>query len=227
MEAKTPARRPIAEPTDRFLRLLVVLLVVFLFSGLEESTLTRFTLGVLNVLAVFVLFRTTGIPTWVPKRLAMVAIGVLIGVVVVLSPWSGHAARAITGFCGALVILFMLMCVLWRVFEKRDMKIQTIAGAVCAYLLFGLFFTSVYAACNALDPGKFFTEPVTYPDFGYFSFTTLLTVGYGDITVLNNFGRRLAMLEALTGQVFLATAVAQLISSIRSSPPPGPETDAG
>jgi voltage-gated potassium channel Kch len=58
----------------------------------------------------------------------------------------------------------------------------------------------------------------------YFSFTTLTTLGYGDFTAAGSLGRALAVLEALAGQVFLATLVARLVSAYAGSrrrPPPG------
>ena len=53
--------------------------------------------------------------------------------------------------------------------------------------------------------------------FQYFSFTTLTTLGYGDFTALENSGRAVAVMEALTGQVFLATLVARLVAAFRTS----------
>jgi hypothetical protein len=52
-------------------------------------------------------------------------------------------------------------------------------------------------------------------DFQYFSFTTLTTLGYGDFTAAGSGGRAVAMLEAMTGQIFLATLVAKLVASFR------------
>jgi len=53
--------------------------------------------------------------------------------------------------------------------------------------------------------------------FQYFSFTTLTTLGYGDFTALYNSGRAVAVMEALTGQIFLATLVARLVAAFRTS----------
>jgi len=53
--------------------------------------------------------------------------------------------------------------------------------------------------------------------FQYFSFTTLTTLGYGDYTALENSGRAVAVMEALTGQIFLATLVARLVAAFRTS----------
>ena len=67
------------------------------------------------------------------------------------------------------------------------------------------------------DRGDFFVngEPANIRTYQYFSFTTLTTLGYGDFTAGGSFGRAVAVLEALTGQVFLATLVARLVSAYR------------
>ena len=73
--------------------------------------------------------------------------------------------------------------------------------------------------------GPFFTDgqPVNAQTLQYFSFTTLTTLGYGDFTAAGSLGRALAVLEAMAGQIFLATLVARLVSAYgttRRRPPP-------
>ena len=52
--------------------------------------------------------------------------------------------------------------------------------------------------------------------FSYFSFTTLTTIGFGDYTAVTDFGRRIAVVEGMAGQVFIATLLARLVSLYRS-----------
>lgn len=68
-----------------------------------------------------------------------------------------------------------------------------------------------------LGGGQFFVhgQHASTQTFQYFSFTTLTTLGYGDFTAAGNAGRAVAVLEALTGQVFLATLVARLVAAFR------------
>ena len=79
----------------------------------------------------------------------------------------------------------------------------------------------------AVDGWEFFTD-VERPrpgDFMYFSFITLTTVGYGDLTPFTDAARSAAVFEAVLGQVFLATAVARIVSllgSRRDDPTPQP-----
>ena len=93
-------------------------------------------------------------------------------------------------------------------------------GAIVLYLLLGLIWGVMYAALGAHSPGAFDGHPgVTggLADWVYFSFVTLTTVGYGDITPVATSARSLAMLEALTGQLYPAIIIARLVSLQTSS----------
>jgi hypothetical protein len=94
---------------------------------------------------------------------------------------------------------------------------QSIFGAISAYMIIGLMFAAFYAAIAKLSGGHFFAgnRPGNSETFQYFSFTTLTTLGYGDFTAAGNNGRAIAVIEALTGQVFLATLVARLVAAFR------------
>jgi len=91
-------------------------------------------------------------------------------------------------------------------------------------------FAACYAAIQRLDTQDFFAsnEPANTQTLQYFSFTTLTTLGYGDFTAARSGGRSLAVMEAVTGQVFLATLVARLVSAYqRPTLRPRPEDDDG
>jgi hypothetical protein len=102
---------------------------------------------------------------------------------------------------------------LWR---RQVIDVQTVLGAVCIYVLLGMMFAFVYAAIDGLGSGAFFvqTAHATTPDFLYFSFVTQTTVGYGDFTAAGDLGRALAVVEALTGQLYLVTIIAVLVSRL-------------
>lgn len=91
----------------------------------------------------------------------------------------------------------------------------TVLGAVCIYVLVGLSFAFVFEAIGAFGSQPFFApqEAATKSDYVYFSFTTMATVGYGDLTAHGGLGRALAVTERLLGQIYLVTAVA-LVSSL-------------
>jgi Ion channel len=117
-----------------------------------------------------------------------------------------------------LILLVTAVLIVRRVLAQPTVTIQSIYGALSAYLIIGLMFAAFYAAQHALATHPFFAnhQPANTQTFQYFSFTTLTTLGYGDFTAIGNDGRALAVIEALTGQVFLATLVARLVAAYRS-----------
>jgi hypothetical protein len=125
----------------------------------------------------------------------------------------------------ALILLMTAVMVVRRVLAKPTVTIQSIYGALSAYLIVGLMFAACYAAIQQLSQTGFFADnqPVNAQTLQYFSFTTLTTLGYGDFTAAGNGGRSIAVMEALTGQVFLATLVARLVSAYRGPDRPLPE----
>jgi hypothetical protein len=105
--------------------------------------------------------------------------------------------------------------------EEGSVTVETMFGGLCLYLIVGLFFGTAFAAMEEIGGNAFFHQLSVAQsetnDFLYFSFTTLTTVGYGDLTAATNFGRSLAITEALIGQIYLVTVVAVIISNMRPS----------
>jgi hypothetical protein len=103
--------------------------------------------------------------------------------------------------------------------EEGSVTIETMFGGLCLYLIVGLFFGTAFAAMEEIGGHAFFHQLAAAQsetnDFLYFSFTTLTTVGYGDLTAASNLGRSLAITEALIGQIYLVTVVAVIISNMR------------
>ena len=87
-----------------------------------------------------------------------------------------------------------------------------------AYFLLGLMFSSIYAAIDSFSHTPFFGRPVAPSVYSYFSFVTLTTLGFGDYTPATDAGRRIVVIEAVAGQVFIATTLARLVSLCRSRP---------
>ena len=110
------------------------------------------------------------------------------------------------------------------VVDQGKVNAQSIMGALCIYLLLGMFFTFVYDTLASLGDGPFFANGSDGSAFErlYFSFVTLATLGYGDYTAGGTLGRSLAVFEVLLGQLFLVTAVALLVGTLvagRREPP--------
>ena len=184
------------------------------------------TLGVLGTGLIdlaFTLLLIAGALALHPGRLLRVLVVVLVGIAIALRwvaawqpmPWvvgAGSILAVMTFGCFAAIVLT-------RVFEAGPVTKHRIHGAVCAYFLFGLMWAAAYAfieyafppAFNAASGAGLADTPISR--FVYFSFVTLTTVGYGDITAVHPLARTLVIAEALTGQLFPAIIIGGLVSS--------------
>jgi Ion channel len=120
---------------------------------------------------------------------------------------------------GRLLAIAALSFVIARVvFGRGRVTLHRIQGAVVLYLNFGLFFFDLYQLLAVLTPDAFSGLPPSGTQFNsgadllYFSFSTLTTSGFGDITPLHPMARNLANLESIIGQLYPATLLARLVS---------------
>lgn len=127
--------------------------------------------------------------------------------------------RGVTGAVNLYLIVLLvtaISAILRQGLTYEQIQLEAVAGVLCIYVLLGLAFASLYIVLDAFvhhpwlvtATGEAATKNQTY----YFSFTTLTTVGYGDITAVTNVGRTLATIEAILSQVFLASVVALVVS---------------
>ncbi len=136
--------------------------------------------------------------------------------------WTGHWPGSTVGIWDdalSIVSLSILTAlVLTQVFRDGPITGYRIQGAIAVYLLLGLIWMSAYALLYRVLPGAFHfaggpsSSPLLAHGLGYYSFVTLTTVGYGDITPVHPVARSLAMAEALVGQLYPAILIGRLVS---------------
>jgi hypothetical protein len=151
-----------------------------------------------------------GIPT------VLLSLGghVLPGEVSVPVLFAGHV-------CAVLFLFGASVLIVKSLFSALTLTFDSILGAVCGYLFLGLGWAVLYALIEGFQPGSFEISPklVTGGEHArplphvltYFSFVTLTTVGYGDISPVSAATRTLSWMEAITGQFYLAVIVAGLV----------------
>jgi Ion channel len=137
----------------------------------------------------------------------------------------GHFSTQASAAAGLASVAAMAFVVLAQTFRAGPVNVHRIQGAVAAYLLLGLAWALAYELVALRATGAFSgtgpTGPGRHP-FIYFSFVTLTTVGYGDVTPVHPVARSLAVTEALVGQLYPAILLARLVSLATGSGPSGP-----
>jgi ion channel len=139
------------------------------------------------------------------------------GVLVGTGELGAAAAKLVTLTLVALAPVAIAFGLNRHVREEHAVTIRTMFGVLCIYLLIGMLFSFVFSAIDHIGGTPFFTRPHSedQSDFLYFSFTTITTTGYGDLVAATNLGRSVAILEALTGQIYLVTVVALIVGNLR------------
>ena len=108
-------------------------------------------------------------------------------------------------------------------FTEEGVDLEVVLGALCAYLFIGGYFAFLYDVMANLSKSPFFAQPGADSklNYLYFSFITLTTTGYGDISPAFGPGRMIAVTEAIIGQLYLVSVVAIVVSAYgkRKAPP--------
>ena len=204
---------------DPILTCLTLLMVMHLFivAPLESQAVHLQPVG-----AVFIVLLAAGLlilsRSLVPVAGILAVVG-LLATAVVLRIRGGHAALDVS--LQATAWLLIALVIIWTVgravFEPGRITYHRVIGAILLYLTIGLVFVALYSLVGAVSPTAFngltVAARVSLPsDLVYFSFTTLTTVGYGDIVPVHPVARSLSNIEAIVGQLYPATLLARLVS---------------
>ena len=212
-------------PEARYGLLLVTLVAAYLLSAVTHSTWAAVVhVGLVVAAAVLAARHTRLLPR---GKLLVIGVTLVTAVAAGVGATSSNTqAEGIASIWLGLTLMLTVVVIIDRVVRLERVTAQSIYAALSTYLLIGLMFASFFGALGSLVAGPFFadSEQANGETLQYFSFTTLTTLGYGDFTAVGSLGRSVAILEALGGQIFLATLVARLVSlygAARRQPPPG------
>lgn len=132
----------------------------------------------------------------------------------VLNSQKSPAVHAASIALDIILLVFACYRILRSVFSDPVVTSETLRAAVCLYLLLGVTFASVYFLGSLLIPNAVLQNSVPakqMTDMIYLSFSTLTNLGYGDIRPNASALRSIAMLEGISGQLFLTLLVARLV----------------
>jgi Ion channel len=138
---------------------------------------------------------------------------------------SSDALLGVAFVIDSFLLAVAAVTILRRVIPSAMVDFRTILGAISVFTLLGLLFGFLFIALGRLASGDVFAgvAHAQARDYLFFSYTTLTTTGYGNLVPAGDIGQILAVFEMLTGQIFLVTLVAGLVSLWR----PGARAAAG
>jgi hypothetical protein len=204
----------------------VLVLTILLGLPLREAGQGRVLFGFLIVSVIFAAACAAG-DTKSLRRiyLAIVTPSILIDLKII-TVGAGDALALVGGLFQVVILGFTSCAILVHITRRERVTMDTILGGVCAYLLIGEVFAYCFGIIELIHPGSFLEgghmlkEPPNAnhllgrrPELTYFSFITLTTLGYGDIVPVAPIARVVAVIEALVGQIFLATFLAFLVGN--------------
>jgi hypothetical protein len=210
-------QRRVYRATDKFVLVLGLLLVSFILYAASTSGIVRVIVTALYLVTVAVAFRAAA-PSRRQQHIVWSILGTAAVVMVLaLVVLPRRDAVGVSDCFTFLILGFTVTVILRRVLDHPKVTLQTIAGALSAYLLIGMAFASLFGVAAWMNHQALFAQHASnnVQTTQYFSFVTLTTTGYGDLTPGTAAARGLAVLEALIGQIFLVTLVAGLVAAYR------------
>ncbi len=205
--------------------LIVACILTFAFAG--DGKPGRMIAVALQSVTLIIVLRASQIRPRTVRLAGLLCVGLFVFVALAQTS-DGAWASAAPSILGAVLALCGPVAIIRRLVKQPVINFTTVAGALCVYLLAGLFFALLYGSMSQLHSDEFFVQKQagSAVDFVYFSFVTLTTTGYGDLTAAFDAGRMTAILEALFGQLYLVSIVALLVANMGRARRPR-ETGAG
>ena len=154
------------------------------------------------------------------KYATLIAVSLALPVLII--SWSSHFVKLPwhqygKDFFGMLFFLFVILIILKHIFRQDEVTREILFASIVVYLLLGLMWSFIFQFIETFHPGSFVLPQGQGTDFRsiflYYSFVTLTTLGYGDITPVTAPARSLSIVEAITGQMYVAVLIARLMGT--------------
>ncbi len=199
--------------------LLLCLSLLFIFRPYDRGFVY---LGIWKLLLTLVFF--SAIFNVIHRRTVKIITGFLMVPALVLT-WINlfHPLEPLFVTDAVLTTIFMLLCtgsIVSDVLLRPKVNLEVLRGVICAYFMIGFAFAYIYYLIEYVHPGSFhlIREVSTFSfnqylsEMLYYSFITLLAIGFGDITPLRDAGQTATIIEGIIGQFYIAILVARLVS---------------
>jgi hypothetical protein len=196
----------------------MVLLLILVTYGMSVSLRGRWSAPVVllvQIVTVWFALRTSKARRSVrlTADVALVAAGAVALVDLIVRKGEGESLPAIF-IIGSALYVIAPFSIVRHLITRKAVDLETMLGAVAAYLLIGLSLAYVYRFLGGVQSAPFFGSggAGTLSQDIFFSFTTLTTTGYGNLVPAGQPGQSLAVMEMIIGQLFLVTALGKIVS---------------
>jgi hypothetical protein len=203
--------------SNRFLLLLIALTILLLSYPYFSNTVVGATLGGLTSLGMYIFgVYAVRVHRWAFITAVVLAVmDAAINIVAMVQGTRGHPLVE-----GAYLVFdaFITVIIFFEVIRTKEIDRDAIFGIVCVYLLIGVTFGTLYDLLETLVPGSFQinvtsanVEYVGWRVLIFFSFMTLTTIGYGDVTPVTFQAQSLALIEGVIGVLYVAVLIARIV----------------
>jgi Ion channel len=219
-----PAQPALASHRERYGLLLGAIIVAFAIEGIAEPGRFEeiFVSVLLGATLLLALWAADTKPRVMWPAVLIVAVLILTSIVEALNGnVGGGATRIANALLVALAPPAIIVGVVRSLRARQAVTLEAVFGVLCVYILLGMFFAAVYGTIDRFGGDPFFAggQAATLSNCLYFSFTSLTTVGFGDLTARSNLGHTLSVFEALLGQIYLVTVVSLIVANLGRSRP--------
>ncbi len=200
---------------DRFLFLLISILCLLILDPIFKGFA-----GIRILMDIFITTILISAVYAVSKKKHIILTAALLGLPMFASIWTDNFVKVpslilVGDFFGILFMAFIVIVILSFIFREQEVTSNTIYAAIVVYLLMAIMWAFVFSALESINPGSFAISEgqieAGRPLFIYYSFITITTLGYGDITPVTAPANAFSSIEAVTGQIYLVVLVARLV----------------
>jgi voltage-gated potassium channel len=202
---------------DRFLFLLISILCLLIFTPLLQGFFGIHILMNTFITAILIF------GTYAASRKTYITItAASLALPMVVSIWISHFVDThflvFVGECfGIAFIAFLVVVILSFIFSEHEVTLNVIYASIVVYLLVAIMWAFIYSVLESINPGSFATGEgqieVGRRLYIYYSFVTITTLGYGDMTPITDLANTFSFLEAVTGQLYIAILIARLVGT--------------
>ncbi len=207
---------------NKYTQLLITLIANFILAPFLRGDIGELALSLISLYAIIIIVRTFSLKPKLFKLYSSIALLTFILEIVGRMELSNLPQIAFLLLIQVVYILYLGIAaylILHDILLSQQITIDTIRGGICVYLLIGFVWALLYGITASLDSNAFSQPIIEVESYGravYFSFTTLTTLGYGDIIPVSPLAKMLTNLEAIIGQLYPAILIAILVGGYLS-----------